>query len=312
MKKPGSWLASVAKAVLKLAPSKRCATFAGASVGAQRPGGGGLPPLFSRHPLAPQLAACMLFLTAACANAETTNGLSDAEIEGQALARKILEQRPAENSTNTGILKIRPASGGHVNLSVRCLTIVTPADWRQIYEATATNLAATLLIIHAPSAANIYFYRPGVFTNLPLSGDAQQFENLFHAAPLSPSELATPFAGSDFWFCDFGVEFLHWPRQKMLAKTKDTKPLDRGREYRLLECGNPSPAGNSYARVVLSVDKESDGILDAIACDRNGDKIKFFELKDLQKVNGQYEVKTLVMENSQTKSSSRLEFELNK
>ena len=41
-----------------------------------------------------------------------TNDLSDAEIQGRQLAQQlILEQRPATNFTQTGVLKIRDAKG---------------------------------------------------------------------------------------------------------------------------------------------------------------------------------------------------------
>ncbi len=55
--------------------------------------------------------AATILLFAADATAETTNALSDAEIQGRALALKILSQRPAENTVNTGVLQIRDGAG---------------------------------------------------------------------------------------------------------------------------------------------------------------------------------------------------------
>ena len=38
----------------------------------------------------------------------------------------------------------------------------------------------------------------------------------------------TPFAGSDFWVADLGLEFFHWPEQKVLPNTTNLK---RSRAY---------------------------------------------------------------------------------
>ena len=50
--------------------------------------------------------------------ASTTNDLSDAEIQGRQLVQQLLEQYPAENFTNTGVLKIRDAKGITTNIPV--------------------------------------------------------------------------------------------------------------------------------------------------------------------------------------------------
>ena len=44
----------------------------------------------------------------------------------------------------------------------------------------------------------------------------------------------------------------------------------------------------------------------------SGKKLKNFYPKNLEKVNGQYQVESMVMENLQTGSNSRLDFDLNK
>ena len=64
--------------------------------------------------------------------------------------------------------------------------------------------------------------------------------------------------------------------------------------------------------MVSWVDTESLGIVEAYAYDANGKKLKNFYPKDIKKVNGQWQVQTLVMENLQTGSKSRLEFNLKK
>ncbi len=54
------------------------------------------------------------------------------------------------------------------------------------------------------------------------------------------------------------------------------------------------------------------GIVEACAYDEKGQKLKDFYPKDFKKVDGQWQVQTLVMDNAQTDSRSRLEFDLKK
>jgi hypothetical protein len=119
----------------------------------------------------------------------------------------------------------------------------------------------------------------------------------------------TPFAGSDFWICDLGLEFFHWPAQKVLPKPTN---LVRGRDYTLLESTNPNPSTNGYSRVLTWIDKETGGILQAEAYDASGRLLKEFAPKSFKKVNGQWELQEMEIRNVQTGSRTRLEFDLNK
>lgn len=122
-------------------------------------------------------------------------------------------------------------------------------------------------------------------------------------------ELFAPFTGSDFWICDLGLEFFHWPQQKILPKTTSLK---RGREYTLLESTNPNPGANGYSRVVTWIDKETGGILEAEAYDARNKLLKVFEPKSFKNVNGQWELQEMEIRNVQTGSRTKLEFDLNK
>ncbi len=264
------------------------------------------------------LTALVLFL-AASAMAQTTNTLSDAEIQGRLLAQKILSQRPAENTVNTGVLQIHDGNGNHFEVPIVCRTVVTIAiantnivipDWRIVYQATLTNQTEYLWVIHATDMTNIYSYYAKasdaalVVGDIPLIGH-RIFVRDNHQ--VSGSALMSPFAGSDFWLCDLGLEFFHWPQQKVLKKE-----FHRQCACTVLESTNPNPTTNSYSRVVSWIDEESLGIVEAYAYDVNGKKLKNFYPKNLEKVNGQYQVQTLVMDNVQTGSRSRLEFDLKK
>lgn len=250
------------------------------------------------------LAALVLFFVLN-ATAQTTNTLSDAEIQGRVLAQKILEQQPAENFTNTGVLKIRDANGNDSQVPLRCLTIVTGTNWSTIYTASWTNKAETLMVVHTPTQSNLYAddTQP-VIEEIPVVG------HLFRSArELSGAEKTLPFANSDFWIADLGLDFFHWPEQTVLKKKINQF---KGRDYTLLESTNPESSTNGYSRVVSWIDNETLGLLQADAYDHDGKLLKEFYPKDFKKVNGQWQVQTLVIENEQTGSRSRLEFDLKK
>ena len=114
-----------------------------------------------------------------------------------------------------------------------------------------------------------------------------------------------PFAGSDFWICDLGLEFFHWPGQKILKKE-----FRRNCSCMVLESTNPDPTPSGYSRVVCWIDEQSDGIVQAEAYDAQGKLLKEFYPKDIKKVKGQWQVQSLEIDNVQTGSRTRLEFDL--
>ena len=114
-----------------------------------------------------------------------------------------------------------------------------------------------------------------------------------------------PFANSDFWLCDLGLEFFHWPGQKIVKKE-----FARGRGCMVLESTNPST--NGYSRVLSWIDEESGGIVMERAYDAQDRLLKEFYPKDVKKVKGQWQVESLEIDNVQTGSRTRLEFDLEK
>ena len=172
--------------------------------------------------------------------------------------------------------------------------MAAPAAWTAFYDARITNKVELLQVDHSRDYDNKYKYgRLGDLFNSPNS--------------LSDAEVSVPFANSDFWLCDLGLEFFHWPQQKILPKTTNLK---RGREYTLLESTNPNPSTNGYSRVLSWIDKESGGILEAEAYDFHGKLLKDFAPKSFKKVNGQWELQEMEIRNLQTGSRTRLEFDL--
>jgi hypothetical protein len=120
---------------------------------------------------------------------------------------------------------------------------------------------------------------------------------------LAGDETMTPFAGSDFWIADLGLEFFHWPEQKILKHE-----MRRGRACKVLESTNPNPSTNGYSRVVSWIDNESGGIVQAEAYDFKNKLLKEFAPKSFKKVNGQWELQEMEIRNVQTGSRTRLEF----
>ena len=242
-----------------------------------------------------------------------TNSLSDAEIQGQTLAQKILAQRPTAYQTNSGILQIHDPDGHRSEFPVQCTTFVTPAApsfWEQIYEADFTNHFIALVVMHPESETNVYLYNTNRAHQVPVMGDLPlvgAIGGLFNHHQSSGTELMTPFAGSDFWLCDLGLEFFHWPQQKVLKKE-----FHRQCACTVLESTNPNPSPDGYSRVVCWIDNDSLGIVEAYAYDARGRKLKNFYPKDFEKVHDQYQLESMVMENLQTGSKSVIEFDLDK
>jgi hypothetical protein len=116
-----------------------------------------------------------------------------------------------------------------------------------------------------------------------------------------------PFANSDFWIVDFGLQFFHWSQQKILRKE-----VKRGRGCAVLESINPDPTSFGYSRVVSWIDEETLGIVHAEAYDFKNKLLKEFDPKSFKKVNGQWELQEMEIRNVQTGSRTRLEFDLNK
>jgi hypothetical protein len=265
---------------------------------------GGTPALFRRA-----VMAAMLLFFAFCVTAQTTNALSDAEIQGRQLAQKLLDEQPTENFTNSGVFQIRSAQGVRSEVPMKCkvITTSTNSNWASIYEAGATNQAVTLLVIHAKDLPNEYFCRTNSVEAVPILTDIPYLGDLFRSHELTGAGLMIPFANSDFWIADLGLEFLHWPGQKILRG--DTA---RGRLCKVLESTNPNPSTNGYSRVLCWVDNETLGIVEAKAYDARGKLLKEFYPKDFQKdkVSGQWQVGSMEIDNVQTGSRTTLKFDL--
>jgi len=163
-----------------------------------------------------------------------------AQKEARVLVHDILGQTPDKNTTNTGVVRIRDAEGKRKEIPVRFKVFSTPTNWISIYRAAATNGAGAqeLVVTHAGQEPNRYQFAKDFTGGAPAKPET-----------LQPSQMMTPFAGSDFWLADLGLEFFHWPNQRLLKKE-----LRRGQSCAVLESVNPQPVPGGYNRVVSWID----------------------------------------------------------
>ena len=214
----------------------------------------------------------------------------DSAREGQAVAARLRAAMPGEDAEYGGVLRIRR---GQV---IRTIPITSrlstgKTSWQIIYETQATDErpAQKLTVIHASDQPNVYHYRHGTNEDLRLTGH----------------ETAIPFAGSDFWLMDLGVEFLHWPEQRLLKRE-----MRKQRACQVLESRPTRTSANGgYARVVSWIDAEADGVLMAEAYDVQGKLLKEFEIDKFTKVEGRWQLKRMEMRSYKPSSRTVIEFD---
>ena len=220
---------------------------------------------------------------------------AQAKSEARALVAGLLAQKPAQNSTNTGQVRVRDRDGQEREIPVRFEIVCTATNWLSIYE-TLNPGGVKLVVTYADNQPNQY--------RLIERGDSG-------ATNLSPRELTSnqtmiPFAGSDFWVADLGLEFLHWPEQRLLRKE-----LRHSKSCYVLESTNPQPAPGGYARVMSWIIIESPhGIIHADAYDARNERIKLFDPVNLEKVRGDYQLEEVEMQNRKTGSHTWIKFNL--
>ena len=211
------------------------------------------------------------------------------EKAGKILVEHFRSGTPAERAEYKGKLRIRRGN----NETVIPLTFrIEPGknQWQVVYETGAAEgiQPERLVVIHKPDQPNEYLYsRPG---KEPVS--------------LKASEAFVPLATSDFALVDLGLDFFHWPAQRVLRgqmrKNRYTYVLDS----RL----DKSPAAG-YGKVVSWIDKETGGPLVAEAYDTKDKLLKEFLVRRFTKVDGKWQLREMEIRNVQTDSLTRIEFE---
>ena len=88
------------------------------------------------------------------------------------------------------------------------------------------------------------------------------------------------------------------------------KELRRGQSCDVLESINPNPPEGGYARVVSWLDIDTGGIVFAEAYDADRDRLKEFAPKSFKKVDGQWQLKEMRMEDLRTHSRTSIRFDV--
>ena len=217
--------------------------------------------------------------------------------EGRKQARELVEDllklKPAASSTERLLVKITDADDNRTEVPVTFSVLLTPTNYLSIYETTSGPARRSkLTIASAENAPNEYLLSE------PPEAPPRK---------LSPGELMSPFAGSDFWVADLGLEFLHWPQQRITKKE-----MRRSLFCNVLESINPEPTPSGYAKVEswVAVNRPEDiVIVHADAYDAKGRRVKQFIPTKVRKVNGAWELAEMKIRNLQTGSSTRIEFQ---
>jgi len=219
-----------------------------------------------------------------------------ADADGKALVAQLLAQTPTQNLTNHGILKTRAGRGSWREVPVSFQIFATDAGWTSSYETRGTNAAVTCLTI-TRLASGALEYRLAHTTNSACPDSAGQV--------LAGAGTMVPFANSDFWVADLGLEFLHWPTQRLLRKE-----MTRGQSCNVLESVAPARQTNGYVRVLAWLDIDTGGVVFAEGYDAKGRLLKEFAPKAFKKVGGQWELEEMEIFNRQTGSRTRIQFDL--
>ncbi|MEO8429092.1 MAG: outer membrane lipoprotein-sorting protein [Verrucomicrobiota bacterium] len=215
--------------------------------------------------------------------------------DGQVLAAELRSQRPTENTELTGVLKTRDGASQRLELVIRFQVIVGDGLWKAVYQTQPGPRAGAekLIVIHTEGRPNHY-----------LIARAEKSES--QLPELVPClETMKPFAGTDFWLADLGMEFLHWPEQRLIKKE-----MRRGRPCKVLESTNPQLGKGAYGRVRSWIDSESAQLILAEVYDSESRLLKEFSVGSVKKVKGHWELKDMQIRNEQTDSLTRLEFDL--
>lgn len=218
--------------------------------------------------------------------------------EGRALAAELRALTPEENGSFRATLRLRAADGRRTAVPVEVITTLTETNWQTVYLAWphGTNGACQQLrILHTTNGPNQY-----VLINPPAA-----VGNDSVVLDLAANKAMVPFAGSDYWLVDFGLDFFSWRDQRLVKKE-----MRKGRSCKVLESLNPEPVPGVYARVVSWIDAETGYLIKATAYDLRNKVIKEFTIGPVRKVNGKWLLKEMTIMDGQKDTRTTLEFDL--
>jgi hypothetical protein len=246
------------------------------------------------------VAGCLVCGTLVSAWAAEFSGQPEApalDQEASTLVTDLISQQPAKPLELSAVFKVRHSNNRRSEIPVKYSVRLAIDHWESIYatEATSFQGAERLVVVHRGTEPNRYD-----FQQISLDGTRT---NSIH---LNGAEAALPFADTDFWLTDLGLEFLHWPLQRLVRDAKITMRL--GRPCKVLESTNPKPAEGSYGRVISWIDSELGNLIYAEAYDAHNRRYKVFSLGKFKKVNGRWQVTEMVLRDDKADSRTQLDF----
>lgn len=236
------------------------------------------------------LCAAMLFLP-------SKGMLADPIQDGQSLAAELRALQIGIPGDISATLKIRKSGGERVQRQVQKQSIQTEQGWNDLFSVATDDQSNTewLLIRHRNGESPSY--QMANSESIPMSNEDYQ--------PLVKDAVMTPVGGSDFWVADLGLDFLHWPDQRIVPSRITMR---KGVACKVLESARPTQSENGYYKVRSWISSEYGGVVYAEAFDTAGQKIKIFEVNDVEKIDGQWYLKELRIRNLRDRSTSTLEF----
>jgi len=245
------------------------------------------------------LVVCLQTPAAAPASPPAIAPVADSDKSGRELAARLRSAFPSENSEFHGALILRQRGLPTNTIPIRSTITTNGLFWQVTYEtdAAGNTPAEKLTIVHTPVRPNQYHYARATNTA----------DRPGPPVPLGAEQIMTSLAGSDFSLADLGLEFFHWPVQRLLKHE-----MTRSRSCRVLESVNPKPIPGAYARVLSWIDVETDGLIRAEAYDGDNKLVKEFLLGSFEKVDGQWHLRNMKIRSPKTRRETELLFELNR
>ncbi len=240
----------------------------------------------------------LFVLLGLCAAAATSLPAADSTLSrGQILVNELRDARPIEDIEVRGVIRRRDAEGRRTSTPFRYRTRTGAETWETIYETEggAGVPAQRLTVIHAPGQPNRY-----------------RLEGLPPSTNAPPQELAgdaamVPFAGSDFWLADLGLEYFHWAEHRLDDAARIR--MRKGRPCKVLESVNRAPGARGYTRVRSWIDRETGKPILAEAYGSDRKLLREFEIGGVTKVDGVWQLKNMEMRDLQADSVTVLEFQ---
>ncbi|PYM16164.1 MAG: hypothetical protein DME18_02225 [Verrucomicrobia bacterium] len=218
--------------------------------------------------------------------------------EGQALAAELRSMKPEQDLEVQGVIKVRGADGRRARVPFRYQIIVGDETWQSIYETQPDgNRVEKLIVLQAGNEPNRYLLARSIGTTVSSS----------EPRVLRGDQAMIPFAHSDFWLADLGLEFLHWPEQRIVEEAKIR--MRKGRPCKVLESVNPRRGAAGYTRVRSWIDAKTGKPILAEAYGPDNKLLKEFEVGSVAKVHGRWELKNMEMRDAKTDSQTVLEFQ---